>query len=132
MYFKECDNLKKINFDEGIKTVPSIFGDCKSLESVEIPDTVTTIGDGAFSDCINLGNVKIPDSVTKIGSTAFISCEKLKNVRLPKYLTSIGAWAFYNCDGIEEINVPCNIQEIPNTFIGEIGDMDVFLKNAII
>ena len=114
--FKECDNLKKINFDEGIKTVPSIFGDCKSLESVEIPDTVTTIGDGAFSDCINLGNVKIPDSVTKIGSTAFISCEKLKNVRLPKYLTSIGAWAFYNCDGIEEINVPCNIQEIPNTF----------------
>ena len=114
--FEECDNLKKLNFDEGITTVPSIFGSCKSLESVEIPDTVTTIEDGAFGDCVNLENIKIPDSVTKIGSIAFISCKKLQNVKLPKYLTSIGAWAFYDCDGLEEINIPCNIQEIPNTF----------------
>jgi hypothetical protein len=45
-----------------------------------IPDSVTSIGDGAFSGCDSLTNITIPDSVTSIGNGAFWRCTKLSAV----------------------------------------------------
>jgi hypothetical protein len=42
--------------------------------TVVIPDSVTTIGDGAFEGCTSLMKVVIPDSVTTIGNWAFEGC----------------------------------------------------------
>ena len=39
-----------------------------------IPDSITTIGNGAFSGCTGLASIVIPDSVTTIGVGAFPSC----------------------------------------------------------
>ena len=45
-----------------------------SLQSITIPDSVTSIGDWAFSECSSLHSVTIPDSVTSIGDGAFAGC----------------------------------------------------------
>ena len=47
------------------------FNDCTSLESVTIPDSVTTMKDGAFMGCSNLKSMTVPNSVTKLGTRAF-------------------------------------------------------------
>ena len=47
---------------------------------VDIPDSVTSIGDYAFAGCSDLTTVTIPDSVTYIGLNAFCSCKKLTDV----------------------------------------------------
>jgi hypothetical protein len=47
---------------------------------VNIPESVTTIGDYAFRNCDSLTSVNIPDSVTTIGNSAFIYCTSLKYV----------------------------------------------------
>ncbi len=70
------------------------FHDCTGLTSVTIPNSVTSIGDGAFSDCSGLTSVTIPDSVTSIGDYAFSSCTGLTSVTIPDSVTSIGDGAF--------------------------------------
>ena len=50
------------------------FSSCDSLQSVTIPNSVTSIGDGAFSECESLQSVTIPNSVTSIGDDAFNVC----------------------------------------------------------
>jgi len=69
----------------------------RDLIEVIIPDSVTTIGNGAFKECINLTSINIPDSVTTIGSEAFSGCSSLTNVTIPDSVTDIGASAFSGC-----------------------------------
>ena len=47
------------------------FRGCTNLTSINIPNSVTNIGQWAFTYCKNLKNITIPDSVTEIGKYAF-------------------------------------------------------------
>ena len=78
----------------------------------EIPDSVTSIGDGAFYDCKNLTSVTIPDGVTCIGIDAFHSCESLTSVTIPDSVTSIGDGAFYDCKNLTSVTIPDGVTSI--------------------
>ena len=81
------------------------FNFCKSLASIEIPDSVTSIGDYAFAHCENLTNVKIPNSVTSIGEWAFNTCKSLTSITIPDSVINIGDNAFLSCIILETITV---------------------------
>ena len=87
-------------------TVTSIgdyaFASCY-ITSVDIPDGVTSIGNGAFSMCSGLTSVDIPDSVTSIGNSAFLKCSGLTSVTIPGSVTSIGSYAFEDCSYLTKI-----------------------------
>ncbi|MBP5418819.1 MAG: leucine-rich repeat domain-containing protein, partial [Bacteroidales bacterium] len=53
---------------------------CSSLSSINIPESVTSIGDAAFSGCSSLTSINIPESVTSIGDEAFYYCSDLMSV----------------------------------------------------
>jgi len=78
------------------------FYNCTSLTNIEIPNSVTTIGD-AFSFCTGLTSIEIPNSVTSIGSNAFFRCDGLTSIEIPNSVTSIGNKAFYNCPNLTKI-----------------------------
>jgi hypothetical protein len=65
------------------------FWDCKSLESITIPNSVTRIGYQAFYGCDSLTKVIIPASVTSIEEEAFSYCDKLRTIR---YGGTIAQW----------------------------------------
>ena len=50
------------------KIVNSAFKDCTSLQSIYIPENVTSIGVYAFSNCSSLQSISIPNSITNIDS----------------------------------------------------------------
>ena len=51
-----------------------------NLQTVEIPETVKTIGKYAFYQCGKLKEVNIPLSVTTVEANAFASCTSLKKI----------------------------------------------------
>ncbi len=73
------------------------FEDCKSLTSIQIPNSVTSIGELAFWHCESLTSIQIPNSVTSIGKHAFRDCKSLTSVRLLNPNTIIGEDAFKDC-----------------------------------
>ena len=79
---------------------------------VSLPDTVTSIGDGAFKNCDYLTNLVLPDSLTSIGDSAFAGCHSLTSLELPISLRSIGNGAFWNCHSLRSLTLPNTLTSI--------------------
>ena len=60
----------------------------RSLEKIDIPSTVTEIGEGAFAN-LNIGSIVIPEGVVSIGDGAFSGCQNLDSISLPSTLRFI-------------------------------------------
>ena len=84
---------------------------CKSLKSVIIPNTITSIGDYAFCST-GLTSIDIPEGVTSIGSRAFLRCASLKSVIIPNSVTSIGEYAFGDDTSLTSITIPDGVTSI--------------------
>lgn len=77
-----------------------------------IPNSVTSIGDGAFDDCTSITSITIGNSVTSIGKLAFFGCTSLTSIKLPNTVTSIEYSAFDKCSSITSITIPNSIKSI--------------------
>ncbi|MBQ0136258.1 MAG: leucine-rich repeat domain-containing protein, partial [Oscillospiraceae bacterium] len=77
------------------------YSSCSRLTSINIPNSVTSIGDQAFYGCTNLPGIVIPNSVTSIGIQAFYGCSSLTNIKvkwsMPLSLKT-SSEVFYNVD----------------------------------
>ena len=102
-----------------ITSIPDdAFWLCRSLESVNLPATVTSIGSGAFS-ATGLTNINFEDltSLTTIGPSAF-EAASLTDVDLSKtQVETIMDGAFHNNDSLRSVTVPTTVTEIkPQSF----------------
>ena len=111
--FSGCKSLQSITIPNSVTSIGnSAFSSCESLQSVTIPDSVTSIGDEAFSSCESLQSVTIPNSVTSIGDEAFSDCDSLQSVTIPNSVTSIGYRAFYWCTSLQSVTIPNSVTKI--------------------
>ena len=108
--------LKNVTIPYGVTNIGNAFAGCKSIESVVLSNSVTSIGDSAFRGCTGLTSVTIPNSVTSIGEDAFYECSSLTNITIPDSVTSIGDSAFRGCTGLTSITIPDSV-----TSIGEVA-----------
>ena len=88
------------------------FAYCSSLTNIIIPNSVTSIGRYTFEDCNSLTSITIPDSVTSIGYSAFESCNSLTNITIPNSVTSIGHRAFAYCSSLTNITISDSVTSI--------------------
>ena len=88
-----------------------VFYNTKKLVSVQLPDGMNTITSNMFQDSA-IASLNLPDSITSIGWCAFQGCRNLTSVRLPENLKTLGYQAFAGT-GITEITVPGGVSEIP-------------------
>ena len=88
------------------------FYGCADLKSVEIPETVTLIGEGAFQDCMRLESLNLPSKIKMIYPYTFDGCTNLKGVTIPAGVTYIGMEAFADCESFESIVIPASVTKI--------------------
>lgn len=74
-----------------------MFYRCKNLQSIVLPNTITSIRNYAFSGCDALISIEIPENVKSIGDYAFSSCDALSLIDIPDNVTSMGDGVFYAC-----------------------------------
>jgi len=105
IYFNEnlyIENIEPRAFDNtGIRII--------NLENLK---NLKEISDYAFSWSSNLESIVIPEGVTSIGREAFYYCSNLKEITLPSTLETISTYAFYNCNGLSSITLPENLSFI--------------------
>ena len=111
--FSDCKSLQSVTIPNSVTSIgDEAFSGCDSLQSITIPNSVTSIGDGAFYLCKSLQSITIPNSVTKIGDGAFNWCESLQSVTIPNSVTSIGNIAFCGCESLQSITIPNSVTSI--------------------
>ena len=113
----------KITTADSIK--PFAFYNCENIKSVEIGNSVMSIGEDAFSGCSGLTSVSIPNSVTSIGQYAFKDCSELTSVSIGESVTSIGSDAFYGCDKLKKVTAyPTTV---PNAYESSFAHYNAYL-----
>ena len=105
--FKDMPALTSIEMPESVTTIgESAFEGCTGLTSIDIPESVTSIGGSAFGNCTGLTSIDIPKSVTTIGKSIFDGCTGLTSIVIPESITVISENAFKSCTGLTSIEVP--------------------------
>ena len=131
--FAHCQNLQSVTLPEGLTTIGNgAFNCCYALTETTLPNSLQSIGTGAFSFCNSLQTIIIPDNVTSIGKGAFKFCKSLTSVTLPKGLRMLEENTFEKCSVLPAINIPGSVQHIMESAFSECTDMkDVHIPESV-
>lgn len=111
--FYYCTHLTEPVYNEHVFAyLPTSY----SKSTYSIPDGIEYIAGGAFAGGVetykHLSSVEIPNSVRSIGDRAFYGCTSLTYVKIGNNVLSIGNWAFYGCSALASLNIPNNVRTI--------------------
>ena len=140
--FEKRSKVRTITFSDdcNITEIGSYCFANSKLETIIIPETVTSIGQSAFYECDNLTSVTIPatvtnwdqlfrwsalpsitipNTVTSLNGT-FTSCTKLQSVTFEEgsALTTFDYQTFRGCSALKSITIPAGITELPGYSTG--------------
>lgn|GEM_PF-2084063 len=132
------------------------FADALYLESIQMPDSIRTIGkrafennthlrevvfsnqleeidDYAFSNCwFHLETLTFPESLKRIGHHAFSKASSLKQLELPASLVEIGEYGFYETVSLESVLFGNQVSKIGKyAFARSISLNEVILPNGL-
>lgn len=102
-----------------MKSIPSnAFSKCKSIYQIDIPSSVTSLGDNCFYECSSLERILIPSSVKYIGKGAFEKCHMIETIEIESeeekesQITEINENTFKECESLITIIMPTTISKI--------------------
>ena len=100
-----CSKLTSVNLSTMVEINDYAFANCNSLSTIDIPATITTLGNSAFRNCNWFNSFKIGTGVEEIGDYCFAGCISLDDITIPGNVTSIGNYAFLNCTQIKKVAI---------------------------
>ena len=89
-----------------------------SVLDIELPESITEIGEYAFYHCSNIMSIELPDGLTMIGESAFEWCISLASIEIPEGVKKIEWSTFYCCEDLTEAKIPEETEIVENAFDG--------------
>ncbi|WP_343017735.1 leucine-rich repeat domain-containing protein, partial [Catenibacterium mitsuokai] len=114
-WHKYKDKIKKVVVEDGITSISRYaFYGCTGVISVNIPKSVSFIGDNAFYGCTSLKSVNMEENTnksfkTEIDSAAFMNCTSLKSISFPSNVTKLGESVLNGCTNLENVSIPSSV-----------------------
>lgn len=89
------------------------FAGCEEITAVILPNTITSIGYRAFANS-SVITINIPDSVTSLGNECFYEAKSLKNITFGNNskITEIPYNCFRYCSSLQTIALPSSVNSI--------------------
>ena len=116
-YYSDYSNITSIEFEEGsvcTEIGAYAFGGYLKISTLEIPDSVTVINEGAFYNCSSLTSLKLSNQITVLPKYMIRNTKNLKTLVVPEGVTTIKKYSIYGCTSIEEVVLPMSITLIEN------------------
>ena len=111
--FIQCSSLESINIPSGMQSIGNEnFNGCSSLTSITFPSGITNIGDSMFRYCSSFKSLSVPSGVTSIGYAAFQNCQLSKLISIPSNVTRISGYTFTSSSCLSSISIPNNVTSI--------------------
>lgn len=130
--FWYCSDIESVTLPNTVTSIESRAFDNCLMKSITIPDSVTSIASYAFADCSELTSVTIPNSISRLEDRVFYNCRGLKSVTIPKSVKSIGEEAFAYCESLKSVTIPSSVERIEKyAFASCIGLTSVTLPDSI-
>ena len=107
-----CKNLETVRLPEGLTTIGYYAFEGTGLTSVDIPESVRYIGIYAFKDCEQLTEIVIPGSVEELTDGVFESCGSLKEVTIQEGVRSINGSVCGYCKNLRKVVLPESMTKI--------------------
>ena len=116
-----CPVMKSsVNIPESVRSIgENAFGNCKNLLTLTIPNSVLSIGKSAFDDCVNLKSIELPKYLSEIKSRMFMWCNSLSSITIPLGVESIEYDAFFGCKSLGEIEIPNSVTKLDGSIFGD-------------
>lgn len=107
---KGCSSLSKITLEEGVKNLSqsSFYG--AAVKSIKIPSTITEIPAYCF-EASAIESVDLHNGITSIGDGAFFNCSGLTELTIPGSVQSIGQWILQIGSGDSNASIEVVIEE---------------------
>ena len=103
--FKGWSGLTGITIGDNITSLKRrAFQDCTNLQSLVIPNNVTSTGVYICNGCTGLTTVSFGNGLSEISGGFCWDCSNLTSVTIPRSITRIQVYPFYNCTSLENVN----------------------------
>ena len=129
--FYKCNLLTSVTVPETVDSIDEgAFMGSERLSDVTIlGSSLQSIGKSAFKDCKSLSSINIPNSVTEICDSAFLRCMNLSYVNIPPTLSFLGS--AFKGSHISSVNLPPNLTEIRDETFSFTSLESVIIPNSV-
>ena len=116
-----------------------MFQRCSGLLSINIPDSVHTIGKWPFEKCTSLQSVHLPAGIGTHSDVSkrilpeglFNGCTSLTTVNVPDGVEIIGPLTFCNCASLESIELPETVTALGSNSFSATGLKTLILPDDV-
>ena len=110
--FYGCSSLTSFNFANTLNSIGQYAFNSSGLQSIIIPDSVTSIGSNCFESCLSATTISVGNGISTISENAFNNCSYASNITIGSSVTLIKGWAFANCTAVSDIIIPDTVSTI--------------------